>query len=234
VPVEKLTRERRRQQTRDVLIAAATEVFAQRGFGGASLEEIAETAGFTRGAIYKNFAGKEDLFFAVTERLNEAVIESFREVAPTAGDAEWDFASLGQLWRASADEFEPLFAIGLEYELYVLRNPDARARALSHWERSIALVASFIAEIAERTGMQLRLPADILARILLATADGLAYVARVYGDDLFSGFLEVLNHGMVVERPAANSARSRDASSARPHPASARRDSPSQRTPPPA
>ncbi|MFP5380534.1 MAG: TetR family transcriptional regulator, partial [Vicinamibacteria bacterium] len=68
VPVEKLTPERRRQQTRDVLIEAATEVFARRGFEGAALEEIAETAGFTRGAIYKNFAGKEDLFFAVTDR----------------------------------------------------------------------------------------------------------------------------------------------------------------------
>src|SRR3954470_11530746 len=92
VAVEKLTRERRRQQTRDVLIAAATDVFARRGFEGASLEEIAEPAGFTRGAIYKNFDGKEDLFFAVTERLNEQVIEAFRAIAPdNASTKEWDF-----------------------------------------------------------------------------------------------------------------------------------------------
>src|SRR5215212_416476 len=100
--VEKLTRERRRQQTRDVLIAAATEVFAQRGYEGASLEEIAETAGFTRGAIYKNFAGKEDLFFAVTDRFNELIIEAFRAIAPSsADDREWDFSRLAELWRAS-------------------------------------------------------------------------------------------------------------------------------------
>ena len=132
VPVEKLTRERRRQQTRDVLIAAATEVFARRGFEGAALEEIAETAGFTRGAIYKNFDGKEDLFFAVTDRLNEQVIEAFRAIAPdSASPDEWDVARLAELWRASVDgEFEDLLAIGKEYELYVLRNPTpARGRS---------------------------------------------------------------------------------------------------------
>ena len=112
--VEKLTRERRRQQTRDVLIAAATEVFAQRGFEGASLEEIAETAGFTRGAIYKHFADKEDLFFAVTDGMNELVIESFRALAPNAHTKEWDFSGLAEMWRASVDDFEDLFAIGKE------------------------------------------------------------------------------------------------------------------------
>ena len=104
VPVEKLTPERRRQQTRDALIAAATEVFARRGFEGAALEEIAETAGFTRGAIYKNFDGKEDLFFAVTDRLNEQIIEAFRAIAPAAaGPDAWDISRLADLWRASVE-----------------------------------------------------------------------------------------------------------------------------------
>src|SRR2546430_8969285 len=52
--VEKLTPERRRQLTRDTLLDAAAVVFARRGFHGASLEEIAETAGVTRGALYKH------------------------------------------------------------------------------------------------------------------------------------------------------------------------------------
>src|SRR5207302_4886288 len=124
VVVEKLTPQRRRQQTRDVLIAAATEVFARRGYEGASLEEIAETAGFTRGAIYKNFDGKEDLFFAVTDRLNEQVIEAFRAIAPDSADTkEWDISALADMWRASVDEFEHLLALAKEYELYLLRNP---------------------------------------------------------------------------------------------------------------
>src|SRR5258706_6671270 len=121
MPVEKLTRERRRQQTRDVLIAAATDVFARRGFEGASLEEIADTAGFTRGAIYKNFTDKEDLFFAVTERFNERVIGAFRAIAPTGtAGSDWDVSKLADMWRASVDDGDNFLSIGMEFQLYVL------------------------------------------------------------------------------------------------------------------
>jgi AcrR family transcriptional regulator len=200
VPVERLTRERRRQQTRDVLVAAATEVFAERGYEGASLEEIAERAGFTRGAIYKNFAGKEELFFAVTDRLNEQVIEAFRAIAPESAKAkEWDISRLAEMWRASAGAFEELFAIYKEYELYVLRNPSARRRAVVHRRKQRALVAAFIDEVAQRSGITLRLPATILAGVILAASDGLAYTSRVDGEDLFGPFLEVLNAGMIAD-----------------------------------
>jgi AcrR family transcriptional regulator len=199
VPVEKLTRERRRQQTRDVLIAAATEVFGERGFEGASLEEIAERAGFTRGAIYKNFAGKDELFFEVTDRLNDQVIEAFRAVAPGPDVKDWDFDTLAAMWAASVAKFDDLYAIGLEYELYVLRNPDARPKAVEHRRQHRALVADFIDEIAARSGMTLRLPADTLAAIILASADGLTYAARIDGAELFEPFLELLNGGMFVD-----------------------------------
>lgn len=200
MPVEKLTRERRRQQTRDVLIAAATEVFARRGYEGASLEEIAETAGFTRGAIYKNFSGKEDLFFEVTEQFNKLVINAFRAIAPSSADAkEWDLSRMAEMWRASVAGFDDLFAIGMELQLYVLRNPAARPRAIEHRRKNKAMVAAFIEEVADRSGMTLRLPAATLASVILAAADGLTYAARVDGEDLFAPFLEVLNAGMIAD-----------------------------------
>ena len=88
--VEKLTPARRRELTRAALLDAAASVFAQRGFEGASLDEIAEAAGFTRGAIYKNFDGKEDLFFAVFDlnllfqRAKQMVEEVASAVSPTS------------------------------------------------------------------------------------------------------------------------------------------------------
>jgi AcrR family transcriptional regulator len=199
VPVEKLTRERRRQQTRDVLVEAATEVFARRGYEGASLEEIAETAGFTRGAIYKHFSGKEELFFAVTDAVNQRVIEAFRAIAPDSPDArEWDIARLADMWRASV-LVDDILAIGMEHQLYVLRNPSARERDAAHRRKNRELVAAFIEEVADRTGMTLRLPAPTLASVILAAADGLNYAARVDGEDLFAAFLEVLNAGMIAD-----------------------------------
>jgi AcrR family transcriptional regulator len=200
MPVEKLTRERRRQQTRDVLVEAATEVFARRGYEGASLEEIAEAAGFTRGAIYKHFSGKEELFFAVSDGANQRVIESFRAIAPADPDSrEWDVARLADLWRASVLDVDDLLSIGMEYQLYVLRNPSAGKRAAANRRKTRQLVTAFIEEVAERTGMTLRLPAATLAGVILAAADGLNYAARVDGEDLFAPFLELLNAGMVAD-----------------------------------
>jgi len=57
-------RSRRRKATRARLLSAAAEVLSERGFHGASVEEICERAGFTRGAFYSNFAAKDDLVLA--------------------------------------------------------------------------------------------------------------------------------------------------------------------------
>src|SRR6266542_3730865 len=64
----RLTREQSRQRTRAALIAAAMGVFARDGYAGAPVDAIAEQAGFTVGALYSNFATKQDLFLAVFEQ----------------------------------------------------------------------------------------------------------------------------------------------------------------------
>ena len=68
----RLTRAERREQTRDDLIAAADRLFVEGGFHATSLDQIAAAAGYTKGAVYSNFASKEDLFFAVYERRADA------------------------------------------------------------------------------------------------------------------------------------------------------------------
>src|SRR3954447_1017216 len=99
--VDKLTPERRRELTRTTLIDAAADVFAKRGFHAASLEEIAETAGFTRGAIYKNFENKEELFFAVIERRIDAQLTRFREVLREDSAAAADPQKLASIWQGA-------------------------------------------------------------------------------------------------------------------------------------
>src|SRR5436190_9573246 len=77
----------KRDQTRDRIVAAAERVFARRGYHGASLDEIAQQAGFTKGALYYNFASKEELFLALLDRLIEArlaLLESLRAQAQPA------------------------------------------------------------------------------------------------------------------------------------------------------
>lgn len=64
---ERWTRERRLEHTRGLLLEAAEEVFAEKGFAAATLDDIAHAAGYTKGAIYKHFATKEELFLGVND-----------------------------------------------------------------------------------------------------------------------------------------------------------------------
>ena len=61
----RVTRSERKARTRASCSLAARTVFLRRGFHGASLDEIAEEAGYTKGAVYSNFAGKDDLYLAL-------------------------------------------------------------------------------------------------------------------------------------------------------------------------
>src|SRR5205807_10231391 len=112
--VEKLTPERRRALTRTTLIDAAADVFARRGFHAASLEEIAEAAGFTRGAIYKNFENKEELFFAVIERRIDAQLSRFREVLREDRAAATDPARLAGICQEVLAFDRDWFTLDLE------------------------------------------------------------------------------------------------------------------------
>src|SRR5258708_8821458 len=67
VPIEPLTPDRRRALTRQHLLAAASEVFARRGYAAATIDEVAERAGFSKGAVYSNFSSKEHLLMAVMQ-----------------------------------------------------------------------------------------------------------------------------------------------------------------------
>src|ERR1700678_3715706 len=66
-PRKRLTREESRAQTRPALIAVGRKHFLRFGLGGAVAEKIAEDAGYSRGALYANFDGKEELFLAVIQ-----------------------------------------------------------------------------------------------------------------------------------------------------------------------
>lgn len=68
------SRRDQQQETRDTLVVAARNVFAETGYHAASLEAIAREAGYSKGAVYSNFAGKADLFLAVLDANMEAAV----------------------------------------------------------------------------------------------------------------------------------------------------------------
>ena len=192
---ERWTQERRREHTRTLLLDAAKEVFARRGFEGASLEEIAETAGYTRGAIYKHFGTKEELFLAVNKRYNESFLDSFVEsIDPSTPIEELDLASLANRWHAMQYTDPHDIALGIEFNLFVLRHPETLERVAKQRLELARMVADFIDEQSVRLGEILHMDSLTLARLSMACSDGLQLAAflDVGQKDLYEPFLALL------------------------------------------
>ena len=131
---ERWTRERRLEHTRSVLLDAAEEVFAEKGFTPATLDDIARTAGYTKGAIYKHFATKEDLFLAVSDRYWRRYFDNFAEVMASAsrvGAHELD--EIAERWRMQPLGSDRVRIINDAYNA----SPDSMSAAL----RTLAQIA---------------------------------------------------------------------------------------------
>ena len=201
--VEKLTPERRRELTRSTLIDAAADVFAKRGFHAASLEEIAETAGFTRGAIYKNFENKEELFFAVIERRIGTQLRRFSDVISEDNTAAGDPARLTAIWEEVLGLDRDWFTLDLEFRLYAMRNEDARKRWVAHERELRTLVARFIEEMQKALDASMNIDADTLAGIVLPASQGFWQWAALDPDQahFYTAFLEMLIKAVGYEQP---------------------------------
>lgn len=122
----RLTREERRAQTRGRLLDAAEEVFNRLGYHGASLEAVAEAAGYTKGAVYSNFASKTELFVALAERRGvssglEETTEAF--LAMPIGDL---VDGMGEMLRVQAGRDETWDVLTIEVWLAAMRDPSLR------------------------------------------------------------------------------------------------------------
>lgn len=195
----RLTRAEQQARTRNRLIEAASRVFARHGFQAASVEEIAEQAGYSHGAVYSNFEGKADLFLAVFE---DYMAERVRELAETQA-ALPENAPLEARARALADQWMDRLArdrdsvtLHMEFIAHADRDPELARRFGS---RSMAMreaVARYIAHYEQEAGMELAIPVDDLALVLRALGIGLAIESLVSPDtvrhDLYGDFVELL------------------------------------------
>ena len=217
MPVQRLTPERRRELTRTALVEAAAEVFARRGFEGASLEEIAEVAGFTRGAIYSNFGSKEDLLLAVVERHNQALLDAFADTFDRQADAsqeEWS-GSAALLWRDLIRGDPTLTPLNLEFRLYALRNPPFRKRLVEVQRQYVSRIADFIDRISNTLGLRLKISAADLAEITNAATLGLTELASVdveqaeRYDRLVEQFFRLMMEATIEATPTSSSSKRR-------------------------
>jgi AcrR family transcriptional regulator len=140
------TRAERQAQTRGELVDAAERLFTARGFHATSIDAVAAEAGFTKGAVYSNFASKEDLFFAVYERRVDAriaEIDSILAGAPTLREGI-DRLIPGNRGRPERDD--GWMAVFFEFWAHALRHPLLRERFAAQHRRVIDVLAAAMIE----------------------------------------------------------------------------------------
>jgi AcrR family transcriptional regulator len=171
----RLTRAEQRARTRAALLDAAARVFVERGFQGASVELIVESAGFSRGAFYSNFSSKEQLF---AELLQERVYGHYRQMATTAAraTARPSLRELGEHLAAIQADTDGrwLFRLWLELLAHAGRDEEFRSLAAGFWNETRALSAVAIEKAFADAGATAPLAPSALASAMIALDIGLA------------------------------------------------------------
>lgn len=193
----------RREEVRRRILASAGKLFKERGLEATSLEAVAEDAGFSKGAIYSNFAGKDELCFELLSSGIDARIGLVESSIPADADPELRAGLAGdRLLRVA--ESEPGWQIFfVELWLRCVRNPTLRSRFAAKRRLMRAQIARLLEVQSEATGQHLTLPAEHLATSILALSNGLGMEGLIDREavppDLLGKLLGWTLKGMLAE-----------------------------------
>ncbi|MEZ0366137.1 TetR/AcrR family transcriptional regulator [Mycobacterium sp. pUA109] len=165
---------RRRAETRTRLLEAAFHVFAQEGFGRATVEQICEHAGFTRGAFYSNFASLDELFLAMWERNTEQLTAGFRAAvgAEARRPQSWDeLEGYARRLIASIPVDDNWYRVSAEFTAHALRNPALKSVVAAREEGVLAALLPILTEALDGAGRRVS-DLHALGRALVAVHDG--------------------------------------------------------------
>jgi AcrR family transcriptional regulator len=209
-PSGRMTREQSRAVTRERLLAAARGAFARNGFHGASVEEIASEAGYSTGALYSNFDGKEDLFLVLMEReIDEHAREIAEAVRASASVAERATGG-ARRWMTMIEREPELLMLFMEFWAYGVRDAQVRPKVAQRFAQMRQVLTSLVADSVRDFELELDMPAEQLAIVIDALADGIARQKltdpEAIPDDLMGRVLSLLF--AAVTRPAGTGRRS--------------------------
>ncbi|MFA9430505.1 TetR/AcrR family transcriptional regulator [Egicoccus sp. AB-alg2] len=166
-------RDEQRARTRQELLDAAARVFAERGYHAASVDLVAEAAGYTKGAVYSNFDSKEELFLELLDRRIDASIDAMEELLFQRPAEERAAMFTGDDPEVDVVDVD-WFLLETEFLLYAARNEQVRDRVAARRRIIHERVTEMMRRHFDELGVpESRLPAADYTRILLALSDGL-------------------------------------------------------------
>jgi AcrR family transcriptional regulator len=194
------TRKEQQAHTRSCLMKSAAKIFSRRGLQQASIDEVAEDAGFTKGAFYANFKSKEELFLAMLDERFAGRIEDIDRATRDEGEPE------EQARRAGGDfgryvqadpEWQRLF---FEFAAHAARNEDFREELVTRYRSLRERIAAVYERRAGELGLEPPVPYEQIAVMTFAMANGIALEQLLEPDavpeDLFGTMLMVFFTGL--------------------------------------
>ncbi len=161
-----------REDTRQRLFAAAAAVFVRDGINGSSIEDICAEADLSRGALYSNFADKNELVMAmIDDHIDREMAEMDR--LDGLASSPTDFVDLIESPERHRDgPLGPDPILYMEFTLHALRNPTNRPRLADHQRRWREVIASVVRADCDRLGVEPPMRVDEAAQMILAMDNG--------------------------------------------------------------
>jgi AcrR family transcriptional regulator len=168
----RLTRQEKQEQTRQAILRSAATLFAHKGVEGTSVQEIAEHAGLTQGAIYSNFKSKADLWFAIADAITRTIDPE--QLFPGERDFSEELRDAGVAGaRLLRDIPRTNLLLDQEFNMFLMRHPRAKARYRREVREMHREMAAMLERVAAKRGKPLPARAELIARLVDVVSRGL-------------------------------------------------------------
>jgi AcrR family transcriptional regulator len=195
--VARLSRVEQTERNRSLVLSAARRVFMERGYHGATLEQIAEEAGFSKGVVYSQFESKADLFLALLEkRIDERAAENEQLVDGLAGES-----ALAALFEHFVKRSQATPEWGLllsEFRVHAARNPELGRRYAAAHARTVERLSKVLEAVYTRAGEKPPFPPRQMAELVLAIGVGAELEQAANPDALQGRFVADLLRRMLL------------------------------------
>lgn len=172
-----MKRETRKQE----ILAAATAVFAQKGFAGASMDDIVQASGLSKGGLYWHFKSKDDLIAAILSQFFDQEMAALDALLQTAGTAPQKLQQLGQQIIADVSQMSELLTISLEFYALAARRQSVRLELQRYFQQYGNTLATLIRAGIDEGAFDPAVSPQQAALNLVAQFEGLVLLWAVQG-----------------------------------------------------
>jgi len=192
---KRLTREERKQETRQQLLDAGAIVFANNGLNGATVDKIAEEAGYTKGAFYAHFESKEGLFLSLFEAQLHAEVESIDLVMKVEPTMDQFITNMSAHFEEDWEKSRTWDMLKMEFMLYAMRDESVRQLFTDMVTKAIKSLENDLAPLLQDKD-NVKLSAEQMVWTILSMESGMALFRYTMGnampERLFDNALRVL------------------------------------------